>query len=98
MLSWFSISDKEDEFYIYYHNYLHTNYINFMSFEELSKEDMKAIKEKLEREEAQIIAHIEEENRQNMLQKENETVSIPFTIPQSLCSFRFSTLSRPCAK
>ena len=39
MLSWFSISDKEDEFYIYYHNYLHTNYINFMSFEGLSKEE-----------------------------------------------------------
>lgn len=40
MLSWFSISDKEDEFFIYYHNYLHTNYINFMSIEELSKEEM----------------------------------------------------------
>ena len=39
MLSWFSISDKEDEFYIYYHNYLHTNYINFMSFKGLSKEE-----------------------------------------------------------
>ena len=39
MLSWFSISDKEDEFYIYYHNYRHTNYINFMSFKGLSKEE-----------------------------------------------------------
>ena len=39
MLSWFSISDKEDEFYIYYHNYRHTNNINFMSFKELSKEE-----------------------------------------------------------
>ena len=45
--------------------------------EELSKEDIKAIKEKLQREEALIIAHIEEENRQNMLQKENETESVP---------------------
>lgn len=45
--------------------------------EELSKADMKAIKEKLQQEEAQIIAHIEEENRQNMLQKENETEAVP---------------------
>ena len=45
--------------------------------EELSKEDIKAIKEKLQREEALIIAHIEEENRQNMLQKENEAVTVP---------------------
>ena len=40
MLSWFSISDKEDEFFIYYHNYLHTNYINFISFEKMSKEEV----------------------------------------------------------
>ena len=39
MLAWSCISDKEDEFYIYYHNYLHTNYINFMSFGKLSKEE-----------------------------------------------------------
>ena len=45
--------------------------------EELSKEDIKAIKEKLQQEEAQIIAHIEEENRQNMFQKENETALVP---------------------
>ena len=45
--------------------------------EELSKEDIKAIKEKLKQEEAQIVAHIEEENRQNMKQKENEMSSVP---------------------
>ena len=45
--------------------------------EELSKEDIKAIKEKLKKEEAQIVAHIEEENRQNMKQKENEMSSVP---------------------
>ena len=45
--------------------------------EELSKEDMKAIKEKLQQEEAQIIAHIEEENRQHMIQKESEASVVP---------------------
>ena len=45
--------------------------------EELSKEDIKAIKEKLQQEEAQIIAHIEEENRQHILQKENDVSSVP---------------------
>lgn len=45
--------------------------------EELSKEDMKAIKQKLQQEEAQIIAHIEEENRQRVMQKESETPVVP---------------------
>lgn len=40
--------------------------------EELSKDDMKAIKEKLQQEEAQIVARIEEENRQHMEQKASE--------------------------
>lgn len=45
--------------------------------EELSNEDIKAIKEKLQQEEAQIIAHIEEENRQRVIQKESETPVVP---------------------
>ncbi len=40
--------------------------------EELSKEEIKAIKEKIQQEEAEIVAHMEEENRQHRLQKENE--------------------------
>ena len=38
--------------------------------EDVSKDDLKAIKEKIKREETQIVAHIEEENRQSMKQKE----------------------------
>ena len=38
--------------------------------EEVSKEEIKAIKERIKQEETQIVAHIEEENRQNMKQKE----------------------------
>lgn len=38
--------------------------------EELSKEDINAIKKKLEQEEAHIVSHIEEENRQHAIQKE----------------------------
>lgn len=45
--------------------------------EELSNEDIKAIKEKLQQEEAQIIAHIEEENRQRVIQKESENPVVP---------------------
>ena len=45
--------------------------------EELSKEDIKAIREKLKQEEEQIVAHIEEENRQSILKKEKETISVP---------------------
>ena len=45
--------------------------------EELSNEDIKAIREKLKQEEEQIVAHIEEENRQNILKKEKETASVP---------------------
>ena len=40
--------------------------------EELSKEEINAIKKKVEKEEAQIVAHIEEENRQHATQKEME--------------------------
>ena len=39
-LSWFSTADKEMVFLADYHEYLHTNYINFMIFEESSKEEI----------------------------------------------------------
>ena len=45
--------------------------------EELSKADMQAIKQKVEQEEAEIIAHIEAENRQNAEKREDENASIP---------------------
>lgn len=46
--------------------------------EELSKEDMKAMKERLAKEEAQIVARIEEENRQHMEQKANEMPDLQY--------------------
>ena len=39
--------------------------------ERLSEEDIKQIKEKIENEEARLIAHIEEENKQNIIEREN---------------------------
>ena len=39
MYPWFSTSDKEFVFFADYHNYRQTNYINFMSFKGLSKEE-----------------------------------------------------------
>ena len=44
--------------------------------EELSNEDMKAMKERMKQEEAKIVAHIEEENKQHMAQKE-DAVAVP---------------------
>lgn len=42
--------------------------------EEISSEEINKIKEKLKKEQEDIVAHIEEENKQNALQKENENI------------------------
>lgn len=42
--------------------------------EEISQEEINKIKEKLEKEQEKIVAHIEEENKQNAIQKENDIV------------------------
>ena len=57
--------------------------------EELSKEEIKRIKERIENEEAKLIAHIEEENRQKTLEKENsnqvpEYNDVDYALPTDL--------------
>lgn len=42
--------------------------------EEISQEEIKKIKERLEKEQEEIVTQIEEENKQNALQKENEYI------------------------
>lgn len=45
--------------------------------EEISKEELRVIKENIRQQEAKIIAHIEEENRKNRVEKEQETTMQP---------------------
>ena len=49
--------------------------------EEVSKEEMKAIKERIKQEETRIVVHKEQENRQAILQKESGKLSADNTIP-----------------
>ena len=42
--------------------------------EDLSKKEMNEIRENIQKQEAQIIAHIEEENRQHAIEKENQEI------------------------
>ena len=45
--------------------------------EEVSSDEIKKIKERLQKEQEEIVAHIEEENRQNMIEKSSEDIQVP---------------------
>ena len=50
--------------------------------EDISKEELKAIKENMKKQEAKIIAHIEEENRKNRVEKEQEETAQYTPVPE----------------